>query len=278
MKVDCARLICFSPTGRSRRVGEAILRGLQVENTTLHDVTLHPDAELLIPPTEVAVIVVPVYGGHVAPVAVERLKTIHGTDTLAVVVAVYGNRAYEKALVELAELAEEQGFRVVAGAAFIGEHSYSTAANPIAAGRPTEEDLAIASHFGGQMAAKLRAAASVEEVARVDLRKIGSPKQPLVPLLRFVWSVLRLRRSGLPQPKTPILPDEERCVHCGICVDRCPVGAIVRGDEWHTDATKCIRCCACVKGCPSQARVFETPFATLLARNFKRQKQPQTLI
>ncbi|MEG1405051.1 MAG: 4Fe-4S ferredoxin, partial [Alistipes sp.] len=38
------------------------------------------------------------------------------------------------------------------------------------------------------------------------------------------------------------------------------------------------RCCACVKGCPSQARVFETPFATLLARNFKRQKQPQTLI
>ncbi|MEG1672319.1 MAG: 4Fe-4S binding protein [Alistipes sp.] len=278
MCINPARLIYFSPTGTSRRVGEAIVCGLQTENIVQQDVTLHPAAECIVSASELAIFVVPVYGGHLAPMAVERLKAIRGNQTPAVAVVVYGNRAYEGALVELSELIESHGFRVIAGATFIGEHSYSTAKNPIAVGRPNEGDLTIACNFGVQIRAKFDAAASTLQIPTVNLTKIAKPNQPLLPLLRFMWGVLRMRRSGMPLPKTPTLPDESLCVHCGICVDQCPVGAILRGDELHTDASKCIRCCACVKGCSLHARVYESPFSALLAGNFKKQKQPQILI
>lgn len=50
----------------------------------------------MIPASALAIIVVPVYGGHVAPLAMERLQYIRGVDTPTVLVVVYGNRAYEK--------------------------------------------------------------------------------------------------------------------------------------------------------------------------------------
>jgi hypothetical protein len=54
----------------------------------------------------------------------------------AVVVAVYGNREYEDALLELKIFAEAAGFRPIAAGVFLGEHSFSTQDMPIAAGRP----------------------------------------------------------------------------------------------------------------------------------------------
>ncbi len=53
-------------------------------------------------------------------------KVFRGLDTPAVLVVVYGNRAYEKALMELDAFAIPHGLKVIAGATFIGEHSYST--------------------------------------------------------------------------------------------------------------------------------------------------------
>lgn len=91
---------------------------------------------MTLPADTVAVIAAPVYGGHAAPTAVKRLETLRGEGTPAVVVAVYGNRAFEKAVAELAELAVRQGFVPVAAGAFVGEHSYSTPETPVAAGRP----------------------------------------------------------------------------------------------------------------------------------------------
>ena len=52
--------------------------------------------EAVIPASALAIIVVPVYGGRVAPLAMERLQYIRGVDTPTVLVVVYGNRAYEK--------------------------------------------------------------------------------------------------------------------------------------------------------------------------------------
>ena len=62
------------------------------------NLTLQTVEETVIPTSALAVIVVPVYGGHVAPLAMERLENIRGLDTPTVLVVVYGNRAYEKAL------------------------------------------------------------------------------------------------------------------------------------------------------------------------------------
>lgn len=48
------------------------------------NLTLQTVEETVIPTSALAVIVVPVYGGHVAPLAMERLESIRGLDTPAV--------------------------------------------------------------------------------------------------------------------------------------------------------------------------------------------------
>ena len=148
MTVNEARLIYFSPTHTSKQVAEAIVHGTGIKNVVPMNLTLQTVEETVIPTSALAVIVVPVYGGHVAPLAMERLENIRGLDTPTVLVVVYGNRAYEKALMELDAFAIPHGMKVIAGATFIGEHSYSTDKCPIADGRPNESDLNYAEDFG----------------------------------------------------------------------------------------------------------------------------------
>ena len=86
---------------------------------------------------DLAVIAVPSYAGRVPAVAVQRLAAVKGNGARAVLVCVYGNRAYEDTLVELADTAKEAGFRVMAAVSAIAEHSI---ARQFAAGRPDAED------------------------------------------------------------------------------------------------------------------------------------------
>ena len=239
-----------------------------------------------------------------------RLREIRGEGTPAVVLAVYGNRSFGTAVAELASFVAGRGFVPVAAGAFVGEHSYSTPATPIAQGRPDARDLIAATAFGAQVREKLaktgpspgknpetasdtaattRAtqtgsmdaakAPATGALVPVDPAKLREPRTPLLPKLRFIRFVLGYRRR---QKRNPVvlLPegDAARCTQCGRCVALCPTQAIARGDELHTDPARCIRCCACVKGCAFGARTFRTPFAAALARNFVRQKPPVTLL
>ena len=134
--------ICyFSPTGTSRRVAEAVGRGLNCAQTVVCDAT-HDAVSVAAERGDAAVFAVTVYGGHAAPLALRRLDAVRGDGTPAVVVVLYGNRAYEHAACELADFVAARGFVPVAAAAFVGEHSYSTARWPIAAGRPDGDDCA----------------------------------------------------------------------------------------------------------------------------------------
>ena len=101
------------------------------------------------------IIGVPVYTGRVALEALQRLQQFKAKDAPAVVVAVYGNREYEDALLELQNIAIEAGFTPIAGAVFIGEHSFSTERTPIAQGRPDADDLDRARSFGTMVQKKI---------------------------------------------------------------------------------------------------------------------------
>ena len=219
MKPETVCTVVFSPTGTSKKIAETVARsiasdaGAEAAALKTIDLTHAAAHSAALSAGAVAVIAAPVYGGHVAPTAAKRLETLRGSGTPAVVIAVYGNRAFEKAAAELAALAARQGFVPVAAAAFVGEHSYSTPETPVAAGRPDAQDLARAAEFGAAVRKKLAAGTP----APVDAAKLKDVHTPLVPMLRFIRFVVGYRRR---QKKNPVvyLPacDADRCTHCDL--------------------------------------------------------------
>lgn len=267
--------VTFSPTGTSRRTAEAIASAMAAEAMVAMDATHAALPAATLAHDAVALFVLPVYGGHPAPAALERIAALRGEGTPAIVTVVYGNRDFERAACELAAFVARRGFVPVAAAAFVGEHSYSTEALPIAAGRPDADDLAAAEGFGRAVRAKLDA----DDRTPVDPASLPRPRIPLLRFLRFAGFVLSYRRRQKRKPAAAVpLADADRCIRCGRCVSLCPTGAIAPGDELRTDPAKCIRCCACVKGCRTGARSYSTPFAAALARDYRKRQHPVTLL
>ncbi len=266
--------LVFSPTGTTRRVTAAIAQALGGPFEEI-DLTRAAAPATQIGPDAAAILAAPVYGGRIPPAALERMAAVQGNGTPAVIVVVYGNRAFEGAAAELAAWAVGHGFRPVAAAAFVGEHSYSSPAAPIAAGRPDMQDLAEAAAFGTRIREKLLR----DDLREVAVSRLRTPRTPLLSMLRFIRFVLAYRRRQRRNPVVRIpVADAGKCTRCGRCASLCPTQAIAPGDETRTDAARCLRCCACVKGCPAGARSYDTPFATALARNFARRKPPVTLL
>lgn len=94
--------------------------------------------------TDFVVFGVPVYAGRVPNVLVKYLNTMQGNSATALSIAVYGNRDFDDALMEATDILENSGMKVIAGGAFVGEHSFSTT---LAAGRPDADDLQKAAEF-----------------------------------------------------------------------------------------------------------------------------------
>lgn len=187
-------VICFSPTHTSRAIAGAVADGMARTRCgagatascpsivrTL-DLTLdRSDEPIILTSGETVVLGAPVYAGRVAPEAVRRLKRIQvaaGASIPAVVTVTYGNRNYEDALVELYDLALSLGLTPFAAGAFIGEHSYSTPAMPIAEGRPDSMDLADASIFGGECARKLESPGAFAPFHIKGNRPYKEPSRP----------------------------------------------------------------------------------------------------
>jgi len=150
MNINSAKLVYFSPTKTTKAIVEGIAQGMHV--SAIEEIDLTPPEAATQQFEEMhdglAVIGVPVYGGRVPLDAVSRLQRLKANETPAVFVVVYGNRAYEDALLELKDLVTCAGFRPFAGGAFIGEHSFANETTPIAIGRPNVADLKKATEFG----------------------------------------------------------------------------------------------------------------------------------
>ena len=68
--------------------------------------------------------------------------------------------------------------------------------------------------------------------------------------------------------------NEELCVSCGTCVDRCPVGAIEIDDFAVVSREKCLGCGLCATACPEEAITMrlrkdgEEPFNRVMEMGF----------
>ena len=223
--------IVFSPTGGTARVAdilagsladrlEASIATIDLSNPSFTQQSL-PEAEDVL-----AVIAMRCFGGRAPRVAMERLAKIQGSGCACVVVSVYGNRAFDDSLLEMAEGATTGGFAVTAAVAAIAEHSIM---HQYATGRPDATDKELLSSFADKIAKKLKAGST------------GTPKVPGNSPYKEAASV-------------PLVPKVSgTCVSCGTCAQCCPVGAISQ-DGFVADKAACIACMRCVEACPQAAR------------------------
>ncbi|HBI63641.1 MAG TPA: ferredoxin [Clostridiales bacterium] len=249
MKLKSIRLIYFSATGTTqtivRRIGAGLSRAWNVP-VHEHDFTL-PAAraqEIVCGPDELALVGTPVYAGRVPNVLLPFLRTmLSGGGAPAVPVVLFGNRNYDDALIELRDLLEAAGFHTIGGAAFVGEHSFSTV---LAAGRPDAADLQTADDFAALLVQRTAAWSAVPEQpvpvpGETPLRPYYTPRD----------------RQGRPVNILKVRPlVRETCDNCGLCAEVCPMGSIDRADVRRYTGI-CIKCGACIKKCPQAARYYD---------------------
>jgi ferredoxin len=266
MHFTAVKLIYFSPTGTTQKILEGIAEGMPVDRIAPLNLTL-PEAttqDLAAIDSELAILGAPVYAGRLPLEAVHRLRRLTAKGTAVILVVVYGNREYEDALLELKNLALEQGFRPVAAGTFIGEHSYSTDSTPIAAARPDESDLAKAREFGEKVFRKLQDKQGLDHLPALEVPGNFPYKE-------------RVKRP-IEGPTTR----ETLCTLCGTCASVCPTAAVVVEDSVMTEPERCLLCHACVKNCPTGARIMEVERVLKLAQwlhtNYSKRKEPELFL
>lgn len=220
--------IVFSPTGGTQKAAALLTKALGGEAAAVDLTDSKQDfSAISLAQEDAAVIAVPSYGGRVPAVAVERLTAMHAQGARAVLVCVYGNRAYEDTLAELEDAARKAGFRVVAAVAAVAEHSI---ARQFAAGRPDARDAAQLADFGEKIRQKLA---------------VGDVSEPKIPGNR---PYKKAGGAGMVPKAT------KDCNRCGVCAANCPVQAIHADDPARVDEKACISCMRCVSVCPQGAR------------------------
>lgn len=224
-------LYYFSPTGGTKKAGEMFCKGIAEEVKAID--LCAKNVEMEQPESDLVVIAAPVFAGRIPTVATDKMKELDGQGKKVVTLAVYGNRAYEDALLEMNDVAEEKGFQVIASAALLARHSIVP---EVAQGRPDAQDEAEILDFAKKVLAKLE---SGEEAA---VKVPGNHPY----------------KDGMTVSATPI--STENCNHCGKCEAVCPTGAIKLEESGVvTNLEKCCLCMACVAACPKQGRILPPP-------------------
>lgn len=232
MQVTKLHLVYFSPAGTTKKTIYSIARAMNMKNIQEHDLSKHEIREktLVFNENDLVLLAMPVYYGRI-PSLFHNLNNLKGNNTPAVYIAVYGNREYEDGLLELKDIGEKSGFKSIAAAAFVGEHSLN---NKIATGRPDADDEQEQIVFGKKIMEKINSLGAINEIN--DLNVKGSyPYRPFNSV-HFEIDV------------------NDRCISCGTCAEGCPLQVIDRHTFKITDHNKCIFCFRCVKYCPVNAR------------------------
>lgn len=215
----------FSPTGGTENVAKLIANELQAE---LMDITVF-SYDLSFQPDDLLFFCFPVYGGRIPAPLYDRLSNLNGSETPAAMVAVFGNRAVEDAMLEMSDLCASRGFITVGGIEMVAPHSLD---KRFGAGRPDEKDVAELREFLAQL------------LKKENKRPVRMPGRR--PYVEYKGPGMR-----------PVAGS--KCTGCGTCSQECPTGALAPEDPKHPLKDRCIGCMRCVSVCPFDNRSLPLP-------------------
>ena len=236
--------VFFSPNGTTQEVVQTIGRNFSAEAESCDLLRAPLQQDKRIPKDGLAIVGMPVYAGRIPGLCREWLAHLKGEETPAMAVAVYGNRDYDDALLELTDLLEENGFTVIWAGAFIAQHSIFP---KVGAGRPDQADKEAMALFAEKCKENLACLAAGETIQIVVK---GNPEY---------------REPG----NVPLKPSADKaCTRCGVCASLCPTHSIPKDDPRRTNQKTCISCWACIHNCPAGARAFRGPMYAIAEKEF----------
>lgn len=221
--------IVFSPTGGTKKVSDLFTKAFQSEASYI-DLCNHDEdfSTYSFHSEDICIVAVPSYGGRVPDIAAARLLQIDGNKAQAILIVVYGNRAYDDTFAELQDILQKADFSCTAAVAAIAEHSIM---HQFATGRPDAQDEKELAAFAETIRSKMES---------------GS----LSSHLELPGNHPYREYNGVPmKPQTG-----KSCDQCGLCARECPVEAISKDNPSHTDNKRCISCMRCISICPQKAR------------------------
>jgi ferredoxin/flavodoxin len=248
MNIDKTVACYLSGTGTTEKYLKAIAAKLpgQVE---IHALDARNELALAMGHDDLLTLAAPVYGGHIAPFVWKQLEAVTGDETPALIIATYGARDYDNALLEMQSKLVAKGFRIIGAAALVARHSI---VQSIAADRPNADDIASVEGFAQDIATRL-----------LEMNGIAD-----APAFKFKGELGNVEPAGM----VPIVTDE--CIECGLCARECPALAIPEDAPNTTDANACISCLHCIDVCPVDARKVPDPLYEKLAGMLAQKTDP----
>lgn len=217
----------FSPTGGVRNVLDIFLSEWNCEKTlidlsdnkaNLSNIAFNKD--------DICVFAVPSFSGRVPQFIIPIISGIDGKGAKAILIAGFGNRAFDDTLLELFNTLTESDFLCFAAMAVVTRHSVLP---KYGESRPDSNDISQIKGFSEKCRnAVIQDVNSVTVSGNYPYRKYQS-----IPI----------------KPKVG-----KSCNGCGLCAKVCPVNAIDPQRLNKTDKNKCISCLKCVAQCPRHAR------------------------
>ncbi len=249
-----AYVVYCSPAGTTRHLGEVLVRSLEgtAERVVVCELGRRRsrEEEVLADIAEASGRVVvfvgsPVYSSHALPLVMDFIARLpRRPEAYAVPFVTWGGATSGLALSEMGMALGKAGCGLVGAAKVVAVHSLMWEADePLAAGHPDSEDDRLVGELAATVAANLlQPRPRLLDPAVLDY-------QPAAAAAVMARQNLALARQTLPARKV----DESCCNGCGVCVESCPVGALVLDPLPVCDENRCIVCFNCVRLCPERA-------------------------